>query len=304
MSRTQARIDSDLPYVDGHIFIPILPNYVTTGAGAVATRPAAGLYGTSLPTAATAYVAMIPLGELLFRSGLQDDLQEQFGSLQAGGAQGLATPGQTTFSTGSIVAGANVSIAVLSSVNFFVGQYVTIDTLASGVQEFQQITVIADATHITVGAVKNSHTTPFPVVGNIFTTPAGLSGRPPFTGTTELNPVTAPRPKGIQFKQIYAVYTIGAVNATLNTIGLTQATFVNNAAVPTASNIIAVAANGLGTTFGANIQMTPIPVPLVGQTFRTSKFTEYTIEWDVTTGAATGTAVLYGVFLDVAFNFS
>ena len=303
MSRTQGRVDSDLPYADGHIFVPILPQYVTSGAGATFNRPAAGLYATSLPTTATAYVAMIPLGSLLCRTGVQDDLQEQYGSLAAGGAQGLPVPGQVTFSTSSISAGSSVSIPVISSVNFSIGQYVTIDTVASGVQEFQQITAIADATHITVGAVKNSHTTPFPVSGNVYTNPAGVTGRPPFTGTTQLSSVVAPRPKGIAFKAIYPVYTIGAVNATLNTIGLTQATFINNAAVPTASNIIAVAANGLGTTFGANIQITPIPVPVANQGFRTTKFSEFVLEWDFTTGSG-GTGLLYGVFLDVSYNFS
>jgi hypothetical protein len=303
MSRTQARLDSDLPYADGHIFIPILPNYVTTGAGAVATRPAAGLYGTSLPTTATAYTVMIPLGSLLFRSGVQDDLQEQFGSLVAGGAQGQPTPDQITYQIGSVVAGANVNVNVITSGNFSVGQVVIYDTVASGVQEFPTITAIPDGTHITFGTIKNSHSANAPITGNLFTTPAGITGRPPYTGVSQLTPVTAPRPKGISFEAIYAVYTIGTAAATVNTIGLTQAIFANGAAVPTATNIIANAANGLGTAFGATMYVTPIVVPAAQQFFRTTKLTEYVLEWDVTTGTG-GNAVLYGVFFDVEYNYA
>jgi hypothetical protein len=304
MSRTQARLDSDLPYQDGHIFVPVIPSNITTGAGAVANSPGTGLYATSLPTAATAYVATIPLGAFLFRTGVEDDLQEQFGSLISGGAQGAPVPGQVTYQIGSVVAGSNVNVNVISSGNYSVGQTVIYDTVASGVQEFPVISAIPDGTHITFATVKNSHSANAPISGNQFTTPAGITGRPPFTGTSQLTPVTSPRPKGILFKSIYPVYTIGSVNATLNTIGLTQATFANGAAVPTATNIIASAANGLGTTFGATMNVTPIPVPSAGQIFRTSKFTEYVLQWALTTGAASGTALLYGVFLDVTYNFA
>ena len=305
MSRTQARQDCDTPYQDGHIFIPCIPSYITTGAGATFTAPAAGQYATSLPTAATAYVANIPIGNLLFRYGVQDDLQEFYGSGQpGGGAQANAVGSPFTVSTGSIVAGTNVSIPVLSSVGFIVGQWVVIDTVASGVQETQLINAIPDGTHVQVATIKSSHTTPFPVSQYNFTTPAGITGRPPFTGTSQFTSVTAARPKGIAFKAIYPVYQIGAVNATVNTIGLFSTTFPLAGALPAPTAIIASGSNGLVTTFSANTNTTPIPVPVAGQIFRTTRFTEFVLSWAISTGAVTGTATIFGVFLDVAYNFN
>src|SRR5262249_982492 len=163
--------------------------------------------------------------------------------------------------------------------------------VASGVQEVQQITAIPDGTHITFGTIKSGHTTPFPISQNVFTTPAGVTGRPPFTGTTQLAPVTS-RPKGILFKAIYPVYQIGAVNATLNPIGLFQTPFVHNAALPAPTAIITSGSNGLGTTFGTNVNVTPIPVPIAGQVFRTTRFTEYVVSWAFTTGSG-GTGTLF-----------
>ena len=300
MSRTQGRYDSDSPYKDGLIFVPILPTYVTSGAGAVSNRPAAGRFATSLPTTATAYVLMIPLASLLFRAGLQDDLQEQFGSARAGGANALPVPGFLSYTTAILAAGSNVSIPVIASGNFAVGHFVTLDTVASGVQEFPMVVSIPDATHIVVNTILNAHATNAPVTDNAFTTPAGVTGRPPFTGITELTPVTAPRPKGISFKAMYPVYTIGGAAATLNTIGLTQTIFGNNLA-PVTSNIIADAANGLATATQTNPYVTPIVVPAAAQIFRTTKLAEFVLEWDFTTGSG-GTGLLEGVFFDVDFN--
>jgi hypothetical protein len=302
MSRTQGRVDGDTEYKDGLIWIPILPTYVTTGTGQVINRPAAGRVATSLPTTATAYVLMIPLGNLLFRAGVQDDLQEQFGSANAGGAQGLPVPGFTTYTTGSLTKGNNVSIPVISSDNLTVGHFLTLDTVASGVQEFPMITSVPDATHVVVNQILNSHSTNAPLSDNVFTTPAGVTGRPPFTGITELTPVTAPRPKGIKFKAMYPVYTIGGAAATTNTIGLTQTTFANNGA-PATTNIVAVAANGLSTATQANPYLTPISVPSAAAIFRTIKFSDFVLEWDFTTGSG-GTGLLEGVFLDVSYNYT
>jgi hypothetical protein len=299
MSRTQARLDGDLEYKDGLLWIPILTSYFTTSAGTLTeSRPGAGRVAASLG-AAGAYVAMIPLGNLLFRAGVQDDLQEQFGSANAGGAQGLPVPGFTTYTTASLAKGNNVSIPVITSGSFAVGHYVTLDTVASGVQEFPLIVSIPDATHIVVNQILNTHATNAPLSDNVFTTPAGVTGRPPFTGITELTPVTSPRPKGIKFKAMYPVYTITGAVLTTNTIGLTQTVFGNNLA-PVTSNIIAVAANGLATAVQANPYLTPIAVPSAAAIFRTTKFAEYVIEWDVIT---TGTALLEGIFLDISFNY-
>jgi hypothetical protein len=300
MSRTQGRVDGDQEYKDGLLWIPILTSYFTTSAGTLTeSRPAAGRVAASLG-AAGAYVAMIPIGNILLRSGVQDDLQEEFGSANAGGAQGLPVPGFTTYTTGALTKGNNVSIPVITSGSLTVGHYLTLDTVASGVQEFPLITSIPDATHVAVNQILNSHASNAPLSDNVFTTPAGVTGRPPYPGITQLTPVTSPRPKGIKFKAMYPVYTITGALLSLNTIGLTQTVFGNNIA-PVTSNIIAVAANNLATAVAATPYLTPIAVPSAAAIFRTTKFSEFVIEWDVTT---TGTALLEGVFLDVSYNYT
>jgi hypothetical protein len=245
----------------------------------------------------------MPLGDILFRYGLQDDLQEQFGTGQPVGAQGLQVGSPQTLSTGSSLAGANISVAVLSSVGFTVGTWAVVDTVASGLQETQLINAIPDATHIQFATLKNAHTTPFPIAANIFTTPAGVSGPPPFTGITQLTAVTAPRPKGILFKAIYPVYQLTTAAQTTNTIGLTKTTFANVTA-PVVTNIIANANNGLAVATNAQPYVTPIPVPVASQVYQTSRFTEYVIEWDITPSGATAIALLFGIFIDVSYNLN
>lgn len=306
MPRHERRIDVDLGYADGHIFLPVKAADITTGAGAteVATYNSITTgVATSLATAATAYTATVPIGPSIYRYGLQDDLQQQFGSARAGGASGLPTGWPTTLSTSTVTAGTPTSIPVLSSVNFFVGQFILVDVVASGVQEFTQIVAIADGTHISANLV-NGHTTPFIITGNPFTTPAGVSGSPPYTGFSEFSSVVVPRPKGISFKQITPVYAILTAAATVNTIGLVSTTF-NNVAATTSVNIIAVAANGLQTATNAASQayVTPIPVPVAQQGFQIARNTQYVIQWNITTGAA-ATAAMFGVWIDVVYNYN
>lgn len=311
MSRTQGRLDADFPYHDGHFFIPILPTHNTnnsTTPQTVLTRNGSGDVGLGIVASKT-YQFMIPLGPFLFRTGVQDYLQEQFGSLAAGGsigpnvgeggAQGLRVPGQYTYLTSSVTAGAAVSMPVKTSANFTVGQQITIDVSTS--QEFATILAIADATHITANLAKN-HSSGAQITGNAFTTPAGVTGPPPFTGITQLTPVTSPRPKGIKFLGIYPWYQIGGAAWTSSTIGLTQLTALNNAANAEV-DIIALAQNGIVLTTQANPYLTPIPVPKANQAWQTTKFTEYVVEWNIVTPAAT-TGTVYGVFVDCQFNFN
>ena len=312
MSRTQARYDSDAQYQDGFLFLSSLADTAYTSGTVTATRNGNGDYSANIGNSQTV-VAVMPVAGLLYRTGLQDDLQEQFGAgtvgLSGASANAQAAPGFATAITAGITAGTGVSIPVLQSgltagsiqSGFKVGQVVTLDTVASGVQEFPQITSIPDATHIVVNRVKNTHAAPAPVTGNLFTTPAGVTGRPPFTGLSQLTPVTGPRPKGILIKAIYPWYLVTGLALTLNTIGLIQ-TVAANGVANAVTNLIADANNGLPTAIQATPYLFGIPVPLAQQQFITTKFSSLNIEWDVTTGAS-GTARLYGVFLDVTFNY-
>jgi hypothetical protein len=235
------------------------------------------------------------LSGLMFRYGTGDWLQEQFGSQQSGGAQGKPVGGWTALVTSSTAAGSNVNVPVNTSVGFSVGGYVN----AAG--QYTIITAIPDSTHLTLALTTATLAVNAVITQDPFTTPAGVSGPPPFTGITSLTPVTAPRPKGLGIRALYPIYSIAGAALTLNTIGLTKTVFSPNAA-PVVTNLLADAANGLATATNAQPYLTPInfasPISM-----QTSKYAQYTIEWDVTT-AGGGTAQLFGVFMDVNFNYN
>ena len=302
MSRTQAAVSGDTPFQDG--LFPLAPGgdiFATTGA-ATLTRIASGEISLRLTAAATAYVVIGTASSMLFRTGVQDDAQMFFGSLKAGGAQNLSVGNVQTTSTASTVAGSPVNIAVFSSVNFAAGQFVTIDTVASGVQEFAQVTSIPDATHITVAKLVNPHTSPFPVTANLFTSPYGASGRPPFAGSSQLTPLTAPRPKGLFFKQLNVAYIVNTANASVPTVGLTAIQYGHNVA-PVVTTLIANATNNLQTAFQANPYVVAVPVPVANQGFIVTPNTSVVVEFDITTGAAATVDVL-GFYLVCGFNYN
>ena len=301
MSRTVARLDSDQQYNDA--IIPLSgTDFVNTSAGASAfTKIAAGEYSLRLTAAATAYVTVTTITGLIYRGGVQSDYQQAFGSSRAGGALGLAVGWPQTISTGSVVAGTAVSIPVFSSVNFVAGGFITVDTVASGVQEFSQITSIPDGAHI-IATLKNAHTTPFPVTQGIFTTPGPVVGRPPFTGLSQLTPQTSAPAKGINIKQITMIYIVNTANASAPTIGLFATQYPHNAA-PTVTTLIAQATNNLQTAFQASQYSVPVPVPVANQGFIVTPNTIVSVEFDITTGAA-ATVDILGVVITGSYIYN
>lgn len=302
MPRSQRTLNADTAQPDGMINVSALDLTLLAGGGTgTLTRIASGEWSLRISTN-TASVIAAAISGLVSRFGAGDDLQERFGSGIPNGANSVAIGYPSTLSTGSAVIGSSINIAVLSSVNFSVGSSVVIDTVASAVQEKTVITAIPDATHITVQTLASNHTTPFPLFSHVFTTPAGVSGSPPYTGVTQFTPVTAPRPKGIMIKQITPRYIINTASLTANTIGLTLLQYVNNVAPAAATNLLANAANGMGTTFRATPYVTPIPIPVASQNFLIGRDSEVVLEWDVTNNG--GTIDLLGIMLDVNFNFN
>lgn len=75
---------------------------------------------------------------------------------------GTAT-GVSTTATVSISSGELVSVTVLSTAGFSANQYVLVDTVGSGVQEYCQIQSITSSTVMVLLSVVNDHTEPFPV---------------------------------------------------------------------------------------------------------------------------------------------
>jgi hypothetical protein len=301
MPRSQRILQSDLPQPDGMVSISAFQLSLLAGGGTgVLTRIASGEWSLRISTNTASVIATAITNVLRF--GMADDFQERFGTGLPNGADGQAVGFPSTLSTGSALAGVNINIAVLSSVNFKAGSSIVIDTVASGVQEKTFISAIPDATHITVNSLASAHTTPFPLFSHVFATPAGISGSPPYTGVSQFAPVTVPRPKGIMLKQITPRYIINTANLAANTIGITQILYNNNVVAPAATTILANAANGLGTAFGANPYVTPIPIPVANQNFLINRNADIVIEWDVQNNG--GTVDLLGIMLDVSFNYN
>ncbi len=302
MPRHQRIPQYDLPIPDGIINICSTDLFPASGGGTLAlTRIASGVWSQRLSTT-TATVFQAAISTLETRFGMQDDLQEFYGSARAGGSNALPVGWPNTLSTSTVTAGAAVSIPVLSSVNFAVGQAILVDTVASGVQEYTYITAIADGTHITA-TLANGHTTPFPIAANVFTTPAGVSGSPPYTGVTQLTPVTAPRVKGILIKQITPRYIINTTNITVNTIGLTVVQYTNAVAIPAATVLLANAQNGMSLTAAATPYVTPIPIPVANQVYLNGRNSDPIIEWDIT-AAASGSVDVLGIEVVCSFNYT
>lgn len=244
MSITKGRFEGDTPFADGQVWLSALDGAVTgTGSPTPATA-GSGLDTLHIPASSTVKVT-IPLSSLIFRYGTQPFLQEQFGSTKAGGAQGLPVAGYSTFITSGASAGINVNIAVDSSVNFTNGRYVTVGT------QNTFIVAIPDSTHITVAALTATAGVGVLIQENLFTTPSGAPGYPPFKGTTELTPQIAPTPKGLYIREIYPVYTVAGAAASSLTIGIVKTVFAFNTA-PTVTSVLAVANNGMPVSTLAN----------------------------------------------------
>lgn len=302
MTRTAGRYDGDTSHQDGSI--PLLPgaDIVAVVGTAAMTRVIAGEFSLRTSQATTAYTFFGGISSMVYRTGEQDFLQEQFGSTRAGGAQGLPIASPQTLSTGSIVAGSNVTINVLSSVEFQAGQSITLDTVASGVQEFTFVASVPNATSIIVTTVKNAHTTPFPISANLFTTPAQNSGIPPFTGITELTPQTTFRPKGILFESLTVIYAVNTTAITVPTVGLFTTQYQNLVA-PLVTFLIPQATNGLPVAAAAQPYVIPIPVPIANQNFIVTPNTVVGVEFDFTTGGS-GTVDVLGFILTCKFNYA
>jgi hypothetical protein len=300
MPRTQKRYLSDIWGPDGHSFVSAFDATFTSGTVTDVADTDPGVYSVHVGNSQTV-VGVFPLTLLNYRTGQNDDLQEVFGAswspLAQAGANGLSTPGYTSYITSSVTAGANVSVAVQNSAGYTVGHAVTVDTVASAVQEICYITAKADSTHITLLNVANNHSANAPIYDNAFTTPAGVTGPPPFTGVTQFTPVTAPRPKGIRIKTIYPCYTITGATATTATIGLYQTVFAQ-ATAPAVTTLLTAAA------MPATVQTNPwLPAfSLTSPPWLTTKFQTIWAELNlVTTGS--GTAKIYGIFVDFDFNY-
>lgn len=304
MSRTQGRLQADLANFDG--FVPLLPGadlVQVTLASETSTvhKIASGEYSLRTASTSSAYTFLGGVTGLIYRLGMQDDLQEFFGSARAGGAQGLPIGWPLTYATSSTTAGTSVSVTVESTVGFVAGQYVLVDTVASTVQEYCQITSITSSTVMVLASMAHAHTAPFPIAANVFTTPAGVSGRPPFTGLSQLTPVTSARPKGIEVTGLIVDYIVNTTAITVPTVGLYATTYAYGAA-PSVTTLITQATNGLQVAAATTPYTIPVPVPIANQEFINTSNTFLSVEFDFTTGSS-GSVDVLGVYIGVNYNY-
>ncbi len=210
---------------DGHIFIPFPGTQTRLGSGLKAVVQAAS----------TAAIYEFDLADVLFRYGMQDDGQQQYGRPNGtSGAQALAL-----------------------------------------------------------------------LPGVVDQTPYSRTQRPPVPSTAVFGPndsgTARTIPKGMQVNAINVVYNVIGGTLTLATIGMTKTTFGTTGTAPVVTTLLANANNGLQTgvisqPVAYNV-LIPTPAPI------TTRLTQTIIEVDMTTPAGV-TIDLYGLFLDVSFNFN
>jgi hypothetical protein len=300
MPRFQKRVSCDVGYPDGQIFISALDfqNPATGGISGLTftqTNTTPFTEYATVPASIAAGTMHFPLSGMIYRIGLQDDLQEQFGSLAAGGANGLAVNVPITWTTTSLTAGTNVTVAVLNSAGYSAGSYVTIDIL--GTPETVLITSVPNGTSIIVNKLALSHSTNAQVGQNGFTTPAGVSGAPPYTGITQLTSVTAPRPKGIAITSVSLISQVVTTAATSQALALYRTVFNNGAApvstaIPMTGTLVNTAATSPTiTTFIVN---TPA--------YQVNPFEELVVVYTPVTPSGS-TINVYGLNIGVTYNY-
>lgn len=129
----------------------------------------------------------------------------------------------------------------------------------------------------------------------------------PLSSKVPTNNAAGSDPHGFRLETITLWYTIGAVNASVNTVTLNQETLIGGAARAAVTafggsltyNTNSGASSSMGTAFSANAYLTVVTLgtPVWLSTARG----QYTGEWSITTGAATGTAKIHGILLGGSF---
>jgi hypothetical protein len=130
--------------------------------------------------------------------------------------------------------------------------------------------------------------------------PGPNAGNPPFTGATQLTPLTANIPKGIKILDITMVYGITTAAITSQTMTLQKAVFANTTAVAVTGITLSTAV-ALATASTTNPYVTKIAVS--SPAYTVTDLTNLTIENTISI-AATAAYNLYGAFIHCSFNFA
>jgi len=310
MSRSANRLDCDAPYTDGRDSVTAL-DFLSAAGSAPFTKNAPGDFSLNIASSATVSL-VTSISTMIYRLGVQDALQEAFGSggtpapvgSQAGealfGAQGNTIGWPKTTTTGAISpSAANVAIPVTASAGFTVGQVVRVDSGAS--QEYQTIVAIPNATTLTVAQLQYSHGSFTGITQGPFTTPAQNVGSiPPVKGYPFQAPV--PRPKGIAFTAFGFRYQVTGAALTSINVSFLRSIFTNNGPLTT-SSLVTLGANGLPTAVSATGPYDlVVPVVSPNNGFQVNDAADFWLEVDIVTAA--GTCKFYGVDAYVSYNYN
>jgi hypothetical protein len=126
----------------------------------------------------------------------------------------------------------------------------------------------------------------------VFSTPAAVSGTPPFTGITQLTPQTAARLKGVQITSITPIATV--TTAIVSTFTLNQVAFVNGVAPAVTALINALSAPIPISTDNVT------PIAVATPPWLTNVNAQYILNWTITAGVGT----LYGIRLGLNYNYN
>jgi hypothetical protein len=140
---------------------------------------------------------------------------------------------------------------------------------------------------------------------------AGIAGSAEYQGRPDtlasmatgqpITPRTAFKIKGFKLNSYDVIYTVGTANITTLTTRVDQIQYVNGAAVPAATSVLASGANGLAVAFGANTYITNVAVPTPAYSNLADQV--LWVEFSAAT-PGTGTFDLRGIDLYFEYNFN
>lgn len=132
-----------------------------------------------------------------------------------------------------------------------------------------------------------------------FATNLQQGGRPPFTQAQNMV-VPTKRPKGLQINSLTPIYKVSTLALTSVSLGLTKTVFANGVA-PAVTALLAAAANGQPTATSA--QPNAVASALTAPTMITDVNAQIIAELTLVL-PATSTAIIYGMFANVSFNYN
>lgn len=132
--------------------------------------------------------------------------------------------------------------------------------------------------------------------------PYQVSGRPPFTGATQLTPLIGTRPKGFKVTDITLVYQVNTANLTSINVQVNKTVYANNVALAQ-TILLANAANGLQITAQTLPYVTKVPITPANVLFNTTDNSEIHAELAVVTPASS-VFRLYRAYIHGQFNYA